>query len=87
MELLEYRIYLPRGIYLAKNGSETDGANGQARNKEHSVWTYFGLEKGRDGEPIDDGSVVRRTCYRRVLARHGNTSNLLSHLKANHSKL
>ena len=35
----------------------------------------------------DDGEVVRRTCRRKVLARHGNTSNLLSHLRANHGRM
>jgi len=51
------------------------------------VWEYFGLERGVEGWPIDDGSVVCRSCCRRVLARNGNTSNLLAHLKANHAKI
>ena len=52
-----------------------------------ALWDYFGLEKGRDGQPIDNGNVICRTCYRRVLAKNGNTSNLLAHLKANHGKV
>ena len=51
------------------------------------VWEYFGLERGVEGRPIDDGSVVCRSCRRRVLARNGNTSNLLAYLKANHAKI
>ena len=51
------------------------------------VWDYFGLERGPDGKPIDDGNVVCRTCRRRVMARHSNTSNLLSHLRTNHAKI
>jgi len=51
------------------------------------VWEYFGLEHGVEGRPIDDGSVVCRSCRQRVLARNGNTSNLLAHLKANHAKI
>ena len=59
-----------------------------------ALWDYFG--KGRDGQPIDNGNVICRltmvmlfvvTCYRRVLAKNGNTSNLLAHLKANHGKV
>ena len=51
------------------------------------VWDFFGLAQGRDGKPIDDGSVICRSCRRRVIARSGNTSNLLAHLKANHPKI
>ena len=51
------------------------------------VWDFFGLEQGRDGKPIDDGSVICRSCRPRVIARSGNTSNLLAHLKANHPKI
>ena len=46
------------------------------------AWDYFGLEKGADGRVGDDGSAI---CRKRVLAKHGNTSNLFSHLKNNHS--
>ena len=49
------------------------------------AWDYFGLEKGADGRVVDDGSAVCRLCCKRVLAKHGNTSNLFSHLKNNHS--
>ena len=44
-----------------------------------TVWDHFGLERGIDEKPIDDGKVVCCTCRRRVTARHGNISNLLAH--------
>ena len=49
------------------------------------AWDYFGLEKGADGRVVDDGSAVCRLCRKRMLAKHGNISNLFSHLKNNHS--
>ena len=51
------------------------------------VSEYFGLEKYKNGTVIDDGRVVCQACRRKVLARNGNTSNLSSHLRANHAKL
>ena len=51
------------------------------------VWDYFGLQKGADGKPLDDGSAVCRTCRARVKAKYGNTSNLMSHLKTNHPSI
>ena len=45
------------------------------------------MEKARDGKPIDNDNVICRTCYRPVLAKNSNTSNLLAHLKANHGKV
>ena len=50
------------------------------------VWEYFGLEQDESGKIIDEAHVVCRVCQRKVLARNGNTSNLLSHLRANHAK-
>ena len=51
------------------------------------VWQYFGLRKGTDGVAIDDGTVVCRSCRKTVSAKHGNTSNLLAHLRIHHSNL
>ena len=51
------------------------------------VWDYFGLEKGKDGKAIDEGKVVCRSCRKHVMAKQGNTSNLLTHLRIYHSKL
>ena len=51
------------------------------------AWNYFGLKKGSDGNAIDGGGAICQTCRRRVLAKYGNTLNLMSHLKINHPKL
>ncbi len=51
------------------------------------VWQYFGLKKGSGGEAIDDGSGICRSCRKTVAAKHGNTSNLLAHLRIHHGKL
>ena len=62
---------------VAKNGTKS------------IVWDYFGLERGEDGKPIDDDSAICRSCRKRtcVMARQGNTSNLLAHLRTTHGKL
>ena len=51
------------------------------------VWEYFGLEQHKNGKIIDDGDVICRVCWRMFLARNGNMSILLSHLRANHAKV
>ena len=51
------------------------------------VWDYCGLELGADGKPVNDRSAICRSCRKRVLAKHGNTSNLLAHLQTNHPAL
>ena len=50
------------------------------------VWQYFGLEADEKNIPkqeLEDQPVCRK-CYKRVRAKHGNTSNLLSHFRDNH---
>ena len=51
------------------------------------VWDNFGLECGTDGKVVKDSSTTCRTCRKRVLAKHGNTSNLLAHLKMSHPSI
>ena len=51
------------------------------------VWDYFGLRKDPEGKPIDDGRVVCRSCLPLVVAKHGNTCNLVTHLWVNHSRI
>lgn len=48
------------------------------------VWNYFGLEQDEEGKPKNDDVAICRRCKRRVQARGGNTSNLLSHLRTHH---
>lgn len=50
------------------------------------VWEYFGVWS-ENGKIVDDGTAVCRSCRRNVVAKNGNTSNLLSHLRTRHSKL
>ena len=51
-------------------------------NTKSSVWTYFGLEADESDKPLRDkeDSPVCRACKKSVLAKGGNTSNLLTHL-------
>ena len=56
------------------------------RNAKSVVWQYFILEADEKNIPkqeVEDQPVCRK-CYKRVRAKHGNTSNLLSHLCDNH---
>ena len=56
------------------------------KNAKSVVWQYFGLEADEKNIPkqeLEDQPVCRK-CYKRVRAKHGNTSNLLSHLRDNH---
>lgn len=50
------------------------------------AWEYFGLERGRSGQPTDTDTAICRSCHRRVAAKNGNTSNLLAHLRTHHAK-
>ena len=54
--------------------------------KSH-IWNYFGLEKPNNSEPITRDVAVCRTCYGKVAAKNGNTSNLLAHLRCSHGRL
>ena len=42
------------------------------------AWDYFGLEKHGDGRMFNGESAICHLCCKRVLAKHGNTSNLFS---------
>ena len=56
------------------------------KNVKSVVWQYFGLEADEKSIPkqeLEDQPVCRK-CYKRVRVKHGNTSNLLSHLHDNH---
>ena len=32
------------------------------RGTKSVVWDFFGVELGKDGKPIDDGSAICRSC-------------------------
>ena len=49
-------------------------------NTKCSVWTYSGSEADESDKPLcDKDSTVCRACKKSVLAKGGNTSNLLTH--------
>ena len=58
-------------------------------NCKSVVWTYFGLEADDMGIPLRDkeDSPICKTCKKAVLAKGGNTSNLLTHLRDHHPDL
>ena len=50
------------------------------------MWQYFGLEAGEHNIPkhdLEDQPVCRK-CNKQIRAKHGNTSNLLAHLRDHH---
>lgn len=62
-----------------------DGLVSITRDGKSVLWTYFGFEAGAgatEGKRPDQ--VICRTCKKSVVAKGGNTSNMLSHLKVHH---
>uniref|UniRef100_A0A672RI62 BED-type domain-containing protein n=1 Tax=Sinocyclocheilus grahami TaxID=75366 RepID=A0A672RI62_SINGR len=59
-------------------------------DKEHSrsaIWKYFGYETNEHGKPKDTSKPICKSCYRAVLTKGANTSNLAKHLKDRHPDL
>ena len=50
------------------------------------VWDYFGIQVDTNGKPIDNTRAVYRSYQQTVLAKSGDTSNLMAHLRVNHSR-
>ncbi len=53
-------------------------------DKEHSrsaIWKYFGYEANEHGKPKDISKPICKSCYRVVLTKGANTSNIAKHLK------
>ena len=52
------------------------------RNTTRVVWDYFGLRANPDGSVVQGEAdyPVCRSCGKSVLAKGGNTMNLLTHL-------
>ena len=70
--------------------AEAEGAN--LTRKKHAksvVWDYFGIHVGEDGLPVpgEEKKPVCRSCGKVVLAKGGNTTNLLTHLRDHHPQL
>ena len=50
-----------------------------------STWAHFDIKTTEEGNPPEDESVVCLYCKQTVVARNGNTLNLFSHLRTQHS--
>ncbi|XP_055038568.1 uncharacterized protein [Misgurnus anguillicaudatus] len=48
------------------------------------VWKYFGYKKDAEGMVVEDGFPICKKCGREIAAKHGNTSNMFTHLRRNH---
>ena len=61
----------------------------QKKNAKSVVWDYFGIRVGEDGLPVpgEEQKPVCRSCGKAVLAKGGNTTNLLTHLRDHHPQL
>ena len=57
------------------------------RNTSAAVWKHFGFEANEAGRPRLPDRPRCRVCSQDVLAKHGNTSNLYSHLKNRHPEV
>ncbi|XP_071793267.1 E3 SUMO-protein ligase ZBED1-like [Asterias amurensis] len=50
-----------------------------------AVWAHFGFVPDAGGKiPANENQAICRICHREVKVRQGSTSNLYTHLKANH---
>ncbi|KAL2097669.1 hypothetical protein ACEWY4_006876 [Coilia grayii] len=56
-------------------------------NRKSEVWAYFGFAKDVTGQLIEDNSPICKTCGKKVAAKGGNTTNLMSHLRDRHIQL
>jgi len=56
-------------------------------NSTSAIWTYFGFNADKHGNPIDDGRPKCRTCYKEISCKSGNTTNLFKHLQDRHPRM
>lgn len=56
----------------------------KSKSTKSAVWAFFGFEGDEEGKPKQEDIAICRICERKVSAKGGNTSNLLSHLKNHH---
>lgn len=54
------------------------------KNTTAAVWEYFGFRPNEKGEVVNTEDAICKLCYKKVIARDGNTSNLRSHLRIHH---
>ena len=76
---------------MAEAAAEGEQSTGLTRKKNAKsvVWDYFGIHVGEDGLPVpgEEQKAVCRSCGKAVLAKGGNTTNLLTHLRDHHPQL
>ena len=77
---------VPGGSSSSNDNQSTDNLVSNSKEGKSSVWTYFGYEtnsqQATEGKRPD--AVTCRLCKKSVIAKGGNTSNMLSHLKCHH---
>ncbi|XP_055038569.2 uncharacterized protein [Misgurnus anguillicaudatus] len=56
-----------------------------AKKVKSEVWKYFGYRKNAQGSIVEDGFPICKECGKEVAAKRGNTSNMFTHLRHNHS--
>ena len=49
-----------------------------------AVWSYFGSVKDSEGKQMSKDATICLMCKKKVVAKGGNTLNLLSHVKIYH---
>ncbi|KAM9444824.1 uncharacterized protein Hap1MRO34_023872 isoform 2-T2 [Clarias gariepinus] len=49
------------------------------------LWEYFGYRKTEEGDLMEDGAPICKLCLRKLISKGETTSNMMQHLKENHS--
>ena len=59
------------------------------KNAKSVIWNYFGAHRTNEGLPVegDHDKLICCFCRKVVLAKQGNITNMLQHLKEPHSFL
>ncbi|XP_055038585.2 uncharacterized protein [Misgurnus anguillicaudatus] len=55
-----------------------------SKRVKSEVWKYFGYRKNEQGSLVEDNFPICKKCSRKVAVKHGNTSNMFSHLRNHH---
>ena len=53
-------------------------------NVTAAVWVHFGYKPNDRGEPLNLDELVCRICYKTVVTKSGNITNMHLHLKHHH---
>uniref|UniRef100_A0A671SCA6 BED-type domain-containing protein n=1 Tax=Sinocyclocheilus anshuiensis TaxID=1608454 RepID=A0A671SCA6_9TELE len=75
---------MPREVTLLQ-ASQT--SRSRDKHSRSAIWKYFGYETNEHGKPKDTSKPICKSCYRAVLTKGANTSNLAKHLKDRHPDL